>query len=202
MTSIDLKTELLLGKLKPIGNIVLYADSVLNWEKPYHAPTLGSIITIIFMFFWLIDSSVLSKLCIVAICAIVLDFMLPALNGIVYKKQWTKVDESQFEKVCVQLATLWDNSETFYNKYYQLKYTNSKTYYVSLLTSLVILAWIGSIVHNLLLTYMIVLFLVLYPGLSKQDSFKRFIENLFNRLSSMVKSKDDSKLKTKVKKSL
>lgn len=114
----------------------------------------------------------------------------------------TKVDESQFEKVCVQLATLWDNSETFYNKYYQLKYTNSKTYYVSLLTSLVILAWIGSIVHNLLLTYMIVLFLVLYPGLSKQDSFKRFIENLFNRLSSMVKSKDDSKLKTKVKKSL
>ncbi|XP_017461770.1 PREDICTED: ARL-6-interacting protein 1 homolog, partial [Rhagoletis zephyria] len=161
------------------------ANSILNWEKPYHAPMVGSAITLVYMLFWLIDASVLSKLCIIAIIAVLLDFSLPIVNGMISAK-WIQENEAKFEHICRTLSEVVDRLSNAYRVFAQMKRTSTKTYYGILMCSLLFVAWLGSLIHNLLLAYLFTLAVALYPGISKQEAFKRRILGFASKISSFV----------------
>jgi len=59
---------------------------------------------------------------------------------------------------------------------------------ISLSAILVVLAWIGAVINNLLLMYFIVLGLVLLPGLQKKQMFKQ-VFSLFESKMQQVRQK-------------
>jgi len=180
--------EYIADKLRSIDGIVLHFRAILNWEKPYHAVLLSSLITLVFMLFWLIDATIISKFCMVAIVVVALDFLLPVLNGFLSKK-WIEENEQKFQEFCLIISKLSSNLKNFVDKYSQMKYTNTKTFYCTLLTGLLFVAWIGSLVHNLLLTYLLTLALALYPGLAKQEAFADYMSSMASRILSFLPRK-------------
>lgn len=160
---------------------------------------------------WLVDTSVLSKICIIFILLLICDFMLPIINTLVTPKEWyffryifleifvsniffrSSENEMKFQNFCKQYAVLWYKVSSTYKAYLHMKKTNTKIFYASLLTLLLIVAWIGSIVHNLLLTYLITLVIILYPGISKQQIFKQYLLDISLRITSFLPKSDKSK---------
>lgn len=85
------------------------------------------------------------------------------------------------------MAKTWCDLEEFYHSFCILKTSKTKLYYTSLLTGLMLIAWISSIIHNLFLLYLITIFIVLYPGLLHHNIFEQFFKWSKTYLISSVK---------------
>lgn len=55
-----------------------------------------------------------------------------------------------------------------------MRNTRTKTYYATSIVSLALLSFIGSTVNNLFLTYLVVTFMILLPGLKHQGILKQW----------------------------
>jgi len=158
--------------LRDWRQLVLRLHSVLVWEVSDACPlVLWTVVSLVFFLIWYLDVSVLTTLSVLGIIGSVLDYGLPILNHNFFDpSKWSASDETKLEKICGELCDNWKVITTSYSQWQRMKASNPKLYYAVVLSSLLGLSWIGNVVHNLLLTYLLVLFVVLFPGL-KQRGF-------------------------------
>ncbi|KAH9415040.1 ADP-ribosylation factor-like protein 6-interacting protein 1 [Dermatophagoides pteronyssinus] len=184
MSEFDKTVEYIRQKLNPIRDIVVRMHSILIWEKSYHAPCIIMFITFIFMCLWLIEVPIISKICFMGIIATLIDYFLPFINEIFSLPKWNDSSEKLFNNECHLIAKTWLNVKEFYQLVCSWKYSKTKLYYSTLLTVLMVIAWIGTQIHNLLLLYLSTMFIVLYPGLSHYNMIEDFFLNIRQWLQS------------------
>lgn len=139
---------------------------------------------------------IISKICFIAIIATLIDYFLPFINEIFALPKWNDSSEQLFNDECRLIAKTWINIMEFYQLVSSWKYTKTKLYYSTLLTMLMIIAWIGTQIHNLLLLYLSTMFIILYPGLSHYNMIEDFFQTIrqwFESLFSKKQSKSSSK---------
>ncbi|KAH7643926.1 hypothetical protein HUG17_6288 [Dermatophagoides farinae] len=185
MSEFDKTVESIRQKLIPIRDIVVRMHSILIWNKSYHAPCIIMLVTFIFMCLWLVQVPIISKICFIGIIATLIDYFLPFLNEIFALPKWNDSAEQLFNDECHLIAETWINVKEFYQLFCSWKYTKTKLYYSTLLTTLMAIAWIGTQIHNLLLLYMATMFIVLYPGLSHYNMIEDFFLAIQRRLRSL-----------------
>jgi len=166
--------------------IILY--SVLIWEVNYYPLILGGSVTTLFLVIWYLDTSVLTTISVIGIVSSIVDYSIPALNQNFFDpSKWSSEKESKFERVCTELSKSWQTIVISYNNWQKMKASNPKMYYAILLSTLVVLSWIGNVVHNLLLTYLFVLLIVLFPGLKHHGIVDQYIKVLTERFATKIK---------------
>lgn len=142
-----------------------------------------------FRLLWLIDQNVLPKLCLIGIFFTVLDYTLPKIDKYLNKGEWSDKKEAVFHGSCEAVARVWVSLSSNLTSFQRLKRANTKLYYATLLGFLVMLVWIGNVINNLFLAYLLVMFIAFYPGLSHHNMLDKvlpFIYNLAKSVLSMV----------------
>jgi len=159
--------------LEKYRELMLPLNKVFEWEKPVYPVALVSIITVIFSIVWYFEPSVLSTLCILGIFSSVADFMLPKLLSAVFATgDWTVVQERQYDAICMRLLNFKQHLANTRKWLSELKTSNPRMYLLLMMGVFAVLAWLGSLIDNLLLTYLLVMSMSLVPGLRKRGVFQ------------------------------
>jgi hypothetical protein len=179
--------------------IALQGKKVFIWERQWHPTALVGGSTVLFMFLWLLDPSILTVVSVFGLCVTVSDYVIPSVASSFFKpEKWTARREKEFEELCTNIVLYKARLELTWSRYYKLKTTNRKLYFILTICGLSVLAWIGCTFNNLFLAYVLVTFLVLLPGMEHNGIISKCSEYVHNFLAEFLrqaKSKVDQEKK-------
>jgi len=169
--------------------LMLFLDKILQWE-PIHVPAIAvGIVTIVFALIWYLEPSVLTLFSLLGLDITIVDFVAPLLGNYFYKmdgqsSQWTELEQIHFERSCTRLLNFKKHIVDGFNALSKLKHDKPNLYLLAVVGVLAVFAWIGCLMDNLLLMYLIVLVLVLIPGLRKHG----ILQKITSKVSGAAKS--------------
>ncbi|XP_061416272.1 ADP-ribosylation factor-like protein 6-interacting protein 1 [Lethenteron reissneri] len=185
------ETARLEEQLQGWGEALLATDRVLRWEKPYYPALVVSATTLIFLVIYWLDPSVLTGLSIVVMLVCLADYLIPTLTAkFLSSKQWTTEQQQRFHEICSSLVKARLSVAHWGHQLLALKEEKPKVYFISVTTVLALAAWIGQQVHNLLLTFLIVTFLLLFPGLTQQGIICSYVGMAKREINKLLKRKE------------
>lgn len=174
--------------LEGYREIILPLNKILEWEQTHYPIILVAVITLVFSIIWYLEPSVLTTFSLLGVVACLVDFVVPTVSGYLFSSaEWTVVQERQFEHICTRLLNAKTHTINVRNALVILKNDKPKAYLLLMMSAFSLLAWIGSMIDNLLLTYLLVVFLVLVPGLRKHGILQKFTNTIGEFISKNIK---------------
>ncbi|XP_055682789.1 ADP-ribosylation factor-like protein 6-interacting protein 1 [Lutzomyia longipalpis] len=148
--------------------IILHASRILTWEKPFYPAVIFAAVTLQFLLLWYLDFSELTLFALTLLWFNLLDYVYPIVGKLLFKPdKWTGVQEKEFEGICVAIFNAKQCICGIFHTIIAAKEKKSTLFVVVVSGILLFLAWIGSTIDNLLLSYLATLLTVYYPGLCK-----------------------------------
>ncbi|EDW27827.1 GL19800 [Drosophila persimilis] len=161
---------------------IVTAYGVLTWEKKYYPVVVLGGISVAYFVLWYMDLSVITLMSLLALLTtishyfllwcldppdFILDFFSTKMAGLF----WNIDNDAKFESVCGQMYIIKESLAAWY----QYLFKERKSTGLVIVKSLVLLAmaWIGSIVNNLLLMYLVTLLIAMWAGLQAKHVFKK-----------------------------
>ncbi|XP_074647999.1 ADP-ribosylation factor-like protein 6-interacting protein 1 [Tubulanus polymorphus] len=170
--------------------VLLPINKVLTWEKPPYPVILVSGITFIFFLIWYFDPSVLTTFSLLGLIISLVDYLVPTIASSLFKSDnWTVVQEKEFENICIRIHNAKVHIQNLRTQIFNLKTEKPKTYFIAVVITLLVTAYIGNLIDNLLLTYLIVVFLVLLPGLRHHGIIQKYTSTLTSKVKEFIQSK-------------
>lgn len=169
--------------------LMLVLDKILEWQ-PIHFPAIAvGIVTILFALIWYLEPSVLTLFSLLGLDITILDFVAPILGNYFYRmegqnSQWTELEQINFERSCSRVLNFKRHVVDGFNALSKLKHDKPNAYLLAVVGVLAVFAWIGSLIDNLLLMYLMVILLVLIPGLRKHG----ILQKITSKVSGAAKS--------------
>ncbi|XP_031289009.1 ADP-ribosylation factor-like protein 6-interacting protein 1 isoform X2 [Camelus dromedarius] len=114
----------------------------------------------------------------------------PAIMGVVSLVFLTTEQQQRFHEICSNLVKTRRRAVGWWKRLFTLKEEKPKMYFVTMIISLAAVAWVGQQVHNLLLTYLIVTFLLLLPGLNQHGIISKYIGMAKREINKLLKQKE------------
>ncbi|KAG8432970.1 hypothetical protein GDO86_017295 [Hymenochirus boettgeri] len=173
------------------GEVILAADRILRWEKTWFPPAIMGVVSLLFLIIYYLDPSVLSGVSSFVICLCLADYLVPMLAPKIFgSKIWTTEQQQRFHEICSNLVKTRRRVIGWWKRLFVLKEEKPKMYFMSTISILAVVAWIGQQVHNLFLTYLIVSFLLLLPGLNKRGIITKYVGMGKREISKLLKQKE------------
>nr|CAD7604665.1 unnamed protein product [Timema genevievae] len=192
--ALDKRVKELKRELEGWREVILPLNSVLLWEKNFYPGLLAGVTTAFFLLFWLLDPSLLTTVSVIGLVAALVDYLVPTLTAsLCHPESWTGAKERKLEDICRALVITEHQGISYCKTFYEMRNTRPKMYYLSVIVSLVFLAWLGNTVNNLLLTYLFVLVLLLLPGLKHHGILKKYVSQLMLLFTETVKGIKEKK---------
>lgn len=175
------------NRLQANKQLVLKLHSVLTWEQDIHPISVVAFVSISFLIIHLMNSSVLTTLSYLGIAGALIDMAIPMIaknlsGASASSSKPNEKDNQRFDKICSDLAKIYAFFGNLCNTCCSLKGSKPKLYYPGLLGGLLVLAYIGNKINNLFLTYLVTLFVALYPGLEKKGIPQKAVEFVYLKL--------------------
>jgi di/tricarboxylate transporter len=184
--------------LEGYRELILPLNKVLEWEQNHYPAILVAAITFLFAIIWYLEPSVLTSFSLIGLTLCLVDFVVPTISGYLFASaEWTVIQERQFEAICVRLLNAKRHCSNTKTALQQLKNEKPKAYLLVMMGAFAVLAWIGSLIDNLLLTYLLVVFLALVPGLRKHGILQRVTAQAMDLVKKLVQGKGDKAPKSK-----
>uniref|UniRef100_A0A4W5Q1W0 ADP-ribosylation factor-like 6 interacting protein 1 n=1 Tax=Hucho hucho TaxID=62062 RepID=A0A4W5Q1W0_9TELE len=98
--------------------------------------------------------------------------------------------QQRFHEICGNLVKTQRRILGWWKRLFSLKEEKPKMYFASVISSLVAVAWMGQQVHNLFLTYLIVSFLLLLPGLNQHGVISKYAGMAKREINKLLKQKE------------
>ncbi|XP_020774081.1 ADP-ribosylation factor-like protein 6-interacting protein 1 [Boleophthalmus pectinirostris] len=185
------ETAQLEEQLQAWGEVILAGDRVLRWEKPWFPGALVGATSVIFLLIYYLDPSVLTGLSCSVMLLCLADYLVPTLAPRVFgSNKWTTEQQQRFHEICGNLVKTQRRVVGWGKRLCALKEEKPKVYFASVITSLLVVAWIGQQVHNLFLTYLIVSFLLLLPGLNQHGVISKYLGMAKREINKLLKQKE------------
>jgi hypothetical protein len=169
--------ELLKDRLTECRELCPLLLDVFIWRTNLYPCILGGIVTFIFGLFWYIEPTVITTIAVIGLILTLADFLLPLLSKSVgpAPADWTPEKEKKFSifvnRIAYYSVQFWNFTVTLE----EWKLAKPNVYSAGVIGSLLIIAWIGNAVNNLLLSYFLVLFLTLLPGLLHRRILQKYV---------------------------
>ncbi|PSN55364.1 hypothetical protein C0J52_01811 [Blattella germanica] len=190
----DKRVKQLKRELEGWREVILPLNSILMWDKNWYPGMLVGVTTTFFLFLWYLDPSVLTTVSVMGLIATLVDYLVPTLTAnICNPENWTGSKEKKLEEICRGLAGTQIQIVNKWGMFYDMRHSRPTVYYVTVVISLVLLAWLGSMVNNLLLTYLAVTTIVLLPGMKHHGLLQKYFAHLMVTISNMVKGSKQKK---------
>ncbi|XP_023792444.1 ADP-ribosylation factor-like protein 6-interacting protein 1 isoform X3 [Cyanistes caeruleus] len=113
-----------------------------------------------------------------------------ALMSVVSFSFLTTEQQQRFHEICSNLVKSRRRIVGWWKRLFTLKEEKPKMYFMTMLFALAVIAWIGQQVHNLFLTYLIVSFLLLFPGLNQHGIITKYIGMAKREINKLLKHKE------------
>ncbi|XP_053551264.1 ADP-ribosylation factor-like protein 6-interacting protein 1 [Bombina bombina] len=173
------------------GEVILVVDRTLRWEKPWFPAVIVGVVSFVFLMIYFLDPSVLSVVSCFVMCLCLADYLVPRLAPRIFgSNQWTTDQQQRFHEICSNLVKTRRRIIGWWNRLSALKEEKPKMYLMSVTIFLAMLAWIGQQVDNLLLTYLLVTFLLLIPGLNKHGIITKYVGMGKREINKLLKQKE------------
>ncbi|KAL6476559.1 hypothetical protein MHYP_G00150580 [Metynnis hypsauchen] len=185
------ETAQLEEQLQGWGEVILAGDQFLRWEKPWFPGALMGATTVLFMLIYYLDPSVLTGLSCTVMILCLADYLVPILAPRIFgSNKWTTEQQQRFHQICGNLVKTQRRVLGWWKRLFALKEEKPKMYFLSVISSLVVVAWIGQQVHNLFLTYLIVSFILLLPGLNQHGIITKYAGMAKREINKLLKHKE------------
>jgi len=169
-------------------------NKVLEWEENHYPAVIVGVVTFIFSIIWYLEPSVLTTFSLLGVLLCMLDFIVPTLSSYMFSSsEWTVVQERQFETICGRILNAKQHIKNLFSALSKMKNNNAKMYLVMMMGAFSVMAWVGSLIDNLLLTYLLVVFLFLVPGLRKHGILQKFTSGAMEFATRMIRGKEEKK---------
>jgi len=180
-------------------HLLLPLNKVLEWEEPHYPGALVGIVTFMFAIIWYLEPSVLTCFSLMGLVMCLIDFVVPTVTSYCFStSEWGAAEEGQYEAICSRMLHARQHISNAFTSLNDLKKDKPKAYLLVMMGIFAMLAWIGSLMDNLLLTYLFVVFVMLIPGLRRhgilQKATKQIKEAITKALAGM-KGKEGAKKK-------
>lgn len=170
--------------------VLVPVHSVLTWQRPYYPLVVWAFVSLVFGIFYLLNPSVLTSFALIGIVIMLADYLMPHVQAKLYDpNKWTGAKERKFEDVCYGIACAEESVNSFVASMKEMKRTKPSMYFMTVVVGLLLLAWVGSLIASLWLTYLIVSTLVMIPGLVHRGYLQKFILGPARPLISAVDKK-------------
>jgi hypothetical protein len=190
----DKRVKQLKRELEGWREVILPLNSVLLWEKSWYPGLLVGITTTFFLLFWYLGPSVLTTVSVIGLIATLVDYLVPTLTASVcHPENWTGIKERKLEEICRELANAQTQAAYKWAVFYDMRHSRPKMYYLTVVSSLLFLAWLGNMVNNLLLTYLTVTTAVLLPGMKHHGLLEKYFAQLAVTVSDTIKGMKEKK---------
>ncbi|XP_062567211.1 ADP-ribosylation factor-like protein 6-interacting protein 1 [Saccostrea cucullata] len=166
--------------------VLLPLNGLLHWEKPFYPAIIVGINTFIFALIWYFEPSVLTTFALLGLAISLIDFLVPIIGPNVVTAKWTGKQEAQYTDICCRILnakTHFHNARTTMSS---LKSEKPKIYFLIVMGTLVALAWLGSRMDNLCMTYFLVNLVLLIPGIRQHAVLQKYLARLLNVIKSFV----------------
>ncbi|KAJ8251182.1 hypothetical protein GJAV_G00218210 [Gymnothorax javanicus] len=185
------ETAQLEEQLQGWGEVILAGDRVLRWEKPWFPAVLVGATTLLFLLIYYLDPSVLTGVSCAVMLLCLADYLVPTLAPRVFgSNKWTTEQQQRFHEICGNLVKSQHGVGSWWKRLFALKEEKPKMYFLSVISSLLVVAWIGQQVHNLFLTYLIVTLLLLLPGLNQHGIITKYVGMAKREINKLLKQKE------------
>uniref|UniRef100_L7LTB8 Putative adp-ribosylation factor-like 6 n=1 Tax=Rhipicephalus pulchellus TaxID=72859 RepID=L7LTB8_RHIPC len=170
--------------------VVLPLHSVLLWSQPYYPGCIFGAITTVFLLLWYLEPSLLTTFSLIGMLVCLLDYLVPLLLAqLCSPDKWTSQHERQLHDICLEAVHAWQSMVNACASLKKAKQEKPKAYVVAVLISLLVMAWIGNAFDNLFLTYLIVLFLAMTPGMKHHGIFKKYFSATVLTIRNLIADK-------------
>lgn len=184
----QVKTQIA-NKFQANKPLVLKLHSILTWEQDVYPILVSAFVTFSFLIIYLMNSSILTTFSYIGMAVALIDLAMPTiaknLCGGSSSSATAKLgdkDNQRFDKICMDLAKVYAFFRESCNMCCSMKTSKPKLYYPSVLGTLLVLAYIGNKINNLFLTYLVTLFIALYPGLERKGFTQKAVEFVYSKL--------------------
>ncbi|KAK2829771.1 hypothetical protein Q7C36_017761 [Tachysurus vachellii] len=185
------ETSQLEEQLQGWGEVILAGDQFLRWEKAWFPAVLVGSTTVLFLLVYYLDPSVLTGLSGAVMVLCLADYLVPTLAPRIFgSNKWTTEQQQRFHQICGNLVKTQRRVLGWWKRLFALKEEKPKMYFLSVISTLVVVAWIGQQVHNLFLTYLIVNFLLLLPGLNQHGIISKYAGMVKREVNKLLKQKE------------
>ncbi|CAL8305217.1 unnamed protein product [Merluccius merluccius] len=185
------ETVLLEEQLQGWGEVILAGDLVVRWEKPWFPGALIGVTTVLFMLVYYLDPSVLTGLSCTVMLLCLADYLVPTLAPRIFgSNKWTTEQQQRFHEICGNLVKTQRRMLGWWRRLFTLKEEKPKAYFALVISSLLAMAFIGQQVHNLFLTYLIVSFLLLLPGMNQHGVITKYTAMAKREINKLLKQKE------------
>uniref|UniRef100_A0A8C5WCN1 ARL6 interacting reticulophagy regulator 1 n=1 Tax=Leptobrachium leishanense TaxID=445787 RepID=A0A8C5WCN1_9ANUR len=167
------------------GDVILIVDRVLRWEKPWFPAVVMGAVSFVFLLVYYLDPSVLSGVSCFVMLLCLADYLVPILALRIFSQQ-----QQRFHEICNNLVKSRRRAVGWWHRLFALKEEKPKMYFMSMISFLAVVAWIGQQVHNLLLTYLIVTSVLLLPGLNKHGIITKYVGMGKREINKLLKLKE------------
>ncbi|KAG0720971.1 ADP-ribosylation factor-like protein 6-interacting protein 1 [Chionoecetes opilio] len=188
------RVKTLRRELEGWREVLCALHSVLTWEKHFFPALSVSAVSFLFLIIWYVEPSMLTLMSVLGITTTLCDYLVPqVVPWVVGAHYWTGAHERRYEQIITSIASMFCLASSASHTLSSMKESKPRTYFVVVTGSLLFLAWIGSNINNLFLTYLIVVFLVLLPGLKHQGIINKYFSTVIKAVSNIVKGPPPAK---------
>jgi hypothetical protein len=188
--NIDQLSSKVQNSLRSWRELLVKSEPIFLWTESHHAGLLAGAVTAAFLLIWLLDATILTTFSVIGIIVTVADYVVPLLSAkLIDPTTWNDKSEQKYNEICVEIAKAWALVLGFWSSWQAIKVTSPKLYFGLLLSALVTLAWIGNLFNNLLLTYLLSLLAVEYPGLKHHGLIEKHLGSIYATISTAVGDK-------------
>ncbi|XP_042228571.1 ADP-ribosylation factor-like protein 6-interacting protein 1 [Homarus americanus] len=185
----DRRVKTLRRELEGWREVLCAVHSVLVWEKHFYPFISISAVTTLFLTIWYIEPSMLTLLSVLGITVTLCDYLVPQIvPWIVGAHYWTGAHERRYEQIITSVACLCGSASYISNTLTSMKESKPRTYFVMVTGSLLVCAWVGNTINNLLLTYLIVVVIVLIPGMRPHGILQKYFSAALKTIAGLLKS--------------
>ncbi|XP_032086461.1 ADP-ribosylation factor-like protein 6-interacting protein 1 [Thamnophis elegans] len=178
-------------QLQGWGEVILVTDKILRWEKTWFPAAMLSVVSVIFLLIYYVDPSVLSGVSCFVMLFCLADYLVPALAPRIFgSTKWTTEQQQRFHEICSNLVKTRRKIIGWWKRLFTFKEEKPKMYFTTMVCLLAVIAWIGQQVHNLFLTYLVVCFILLFPGLNKHGVISKYAGMAKREVNKLLKHKE------------
>ncbi|XP_011870536.1 PREDICTED: ADP-ribosylation factor-like protein 6-interacting protein 1 [Vollenhovia emeryi] len=152
-------------KMECWREIILPLNSILLWERSWHPGLIVGLVTVIFCTVWILEPALLTMISICLLIFALVDYLVPIFTSVLCNAQsWTGQKEKKLIEICQNLSATMLQVQGIWASISKIRHDRPNIYYSATILFLILFAWIGNTVNNLLLLYIIVIALLLTPG--------------------------------------
>lgn len=178
------------SNLQKYRSLIIPLNKILEWEQNFYPGVVIGVITFVFALVWYLEPSILTTVCLIGIILSAADFALPTLISHLFSsEEWSAVQEAQYDAICQRLVHAKQHVVDLKNWLTDLKANKPKIYLVIMMAVFASTAWLGSLIDNLFLTYLIVVGLTMIPGLRKHGILQQGTDKIKDLIANARSSK-------------